>query len=126
MVGQRGEITLWKRPGKRERGISATTNYAGSGLLYVFSTNAAPFEAERAYSKFAAYTLLNHGGEFVAAARALAAQGYGVSERRSPYGSSPGLAAVAVRSNGVRVREVANPARRLRTMAAQEVATWRR
>jgi putative DNA primase/helicase len=59
-VGQRGEVTLWKRPGKREQGISATTDYAGSGLLYVFSTNASPFEPETAYSKFAAYALLEY------------------------------------------------------------------
>lgn len=126
VVGQRGEVTLWKRPGKRERGLSATSNYAGTDLLYVFSANAAPFEPERAYSKFSAYALLDHAGEFAAAARALAARGYGVSERRSSEGRPPGLGGPAVRSNGLRVRQVANPRRRLRTMAAQEVAPWRR
>jgi putative DNA primase/helicase len=59
--------------------VHATTNYKGSDLLYVFSTST-PFEPERGYSKFAAYTLLNYGGldehAFVAAARDLAAQGY--------------------------------------------------
>ena len=29
-IGQRGEVTLWKRPGKRERGWSATTGYGKS------------------------------------------------------------------------------------------------
>lgn len=75
-IRQRGEVTYWRRPGKGE-GISATTNYAGSGLLYVFSTNAAPFESDTAYTPFAAYTLLNHGGDFAAAACALVTQGYG-------------------------------------------------
>jgi Bifunctional DNA primase/polymerase, N-terminal len=41
-VGQRGEVMLWKRPSKQERGWSATTGY-GTDLLYIFSTNAAPF-----------------------------------------------------------------------------------
>jgi hypothetical protein len=76
-VYQRGELTLWKRPGKRERGWSATTNYAGTDLLYVFSSNAFPFEPDHAYSKFAAYTLLHHAGDFMAAVKALANEGYG-------------------------------------------------
>lgn len=61
----------WRRPGKRGPGISATTNYGGNDLLYVFST-ATLFEPERGYSKFAAYTLLEHNGDFTAAAQALA------------------------------------------------------
>lgn len=61
----------WQRPGKEGSGVSATTNYAGSDLLYVFSTSTV-FEAGRSYSKFAAYALLEHGGDFAAAARALA------------------------------------------------------
>jgi Bifunctional DNA primase/polymerase, N-terminal len=72
VAGQRGEVTLWKRPGKRERGWSATPGH-GQDLFYVFSTNAPPFQAETAYSKFAAYALLAHGGDFTAAAKALAA-----------------------------------------------------
>lgn len=78
-VRQRGEVTFWRRPGK-DAGISATTNYAGSGLLYVFSSNAAPFESDTACTPFAAYALLEHGGDFVAAARALSAQGHGVTQ----------------------------------------------
>lgn len=65
----------WRRPGKRGPGISATTNYAGNDLLYVFST-ATIFEPERGYTKFAAYTLLEHGGDFAAAARTLIEEGY--------------------------------------------------
>ncbi len=75
-VRQRGEVTCWRRPGKRE-GISATTNYAGTGLLYIFSTNAGPFESDTAYTPFAAYAVLDHGGNFTAAARMLGGQGYG-------------------------------------------------
>jgi len=81
-VRQQGEVTYWRRPGKGE-GMSATTNYAGSGLLYVFSTNAVPFEPDTAYSLFAAYAFLEHAGNFVVAARVLAAQGYGTLSETS-------------------------------------------
>lgn len=72
MVGEEGQ---WRKPGKQGSGISATTNWQGSDLLYVFSTSTA-FEPEHGYSKFAAYVLLNHQGDFAAAARALREQGY--------------------------------------------------
>ena len=75
-VHQRAGEEYWRRPGARTDGIDATTNYADSGLLYVFSTSAAPFEPERGYSKFGAYALLYHGGDYQAAARDLVAQGY--------------------------------------------------
>jgi putative DNA primase/helicase len=74
VVGHRVGVTLWCRPGKKD-GISATTGYCGD-LLYVFSSNAAPFEPMRAYRKFTAFTLLNAGGDFFRAATMLACQGY--------------------------------------------------
>jgi hypothetical protein len=76
-----GEVTYWRRPRKDGAGWSATTgaceSKAGKQLFYVFSSNAAPFEAGTPYSKFGAYALLNHGGDFGAAAKALAGLGYG-------------------------------------------------
>jgi hypothetical protein len=74
IVGQRGEVTLWCRPSKKG-GTSATTGRCGD-MLYVFSSNAHPFEPERAYSKFTAFTLLNTDGDFIRAATMLARQGY--------------------------------------------------
>src|SRR5262249_52996097 len=82
-VGHRGDVTLWKRPGKRERGWSASV-HAAYDVLYIYSTNAHPFEPEHAYGKFAAYALLEHGGDVQAAARALAARGYGTPCMASP------------------------------------------
>ena len=80
-VGQ--DKIYWRRPGKDE-GISGTTGHCktdGSGdLLYVFSTNAAPFVAQQSYNKFAAFTLLTHDGNFSAATRALGSEGYGEPE----------------------------------------------
>ncbi len=72
-LSARGGESYWQRPGKQGSGVSATTNYQGSDLLYVFSTSTV-FEAGRAYSKFAVYAILEHRGDFQAAARALAAR----------------------------------------------------
>ncbi len=80
MVSQRGQAIYWRRPGK-DSGMSATTGHCQSestgDLLYVFSSNAAPFCDGKAYSKFAAHALLNHGGHWAEAATALARSGYG-------------------------------------------------
>lgn len=63
----------WRRPGKdKGEGISATTNYDGKQMLYVFSSSAAPFEANRGYSKFHTFTLLKCAGNFSDAAKAAA------------------------------------------------------
>jgi putative DNA primase/helicase len=76
-----GRTLHWRRPGKWDSGSSATTGHCttedGLDLLHVFSTSAAPFESEKSYTKFHAYTLLYHGGDFRSAAESLAAQGYG-------------------------------------------------
>lgn len=77
-VGEEGQ---WRRPGK-ETGISATTNYQGSDLLYVFSSSTC-FESRCGYSKFHAYTILAHEGNFSAAAKVLARQGYGKQGERN-------------------------------------------
>jgi hypothetical protein len=71
-----GEVTHWRRPGKQQ-GSSATTGYVGDDCLYCFSSNADPFQAGKSYHRFAAYTFLEHGGDFSAAAAELASRGYG-------------------------------------------------
>ncbi len=75
----RDKVTAWRRPGKNE-GVSATTNHAGNDKFFVFSTST-QFEAERSYSKFAVFTLVEHGGDFAASARALRSQGYGEARK---------------------------------------------
>jgi putative DNA primase/helicase len=70
----------WRRPGKTSGGASAssqTTSQAGNSLLRVFSSNAHPFESDQSYSKFACYAILQHGGDYSAAAKTLAESGYG-------------------------------------------------
>lgn len=71
----RDGVTAWRRPGKSE-GVSATTNHAGTDKFYCFTTSSI-FESETSYSKFAAYALIEHNGDFKAAARALRSLGYG-------------------------------------------------
>ncbi|MBA3707375.1 MAG: AAA family ATPase, partial [Planctomycetes bacterium] len=65
----------WCRPGK----TNSTSATLKEGVLYVFSSNAAPFEPTRAYSPFAAYALLEHHGDFQAAATELRRSGYGAA-----------------------------------------------
>jgi len=68
-----GANEYWRRPGKPS-GWSATLK---DRVLYVFSSNASPFEPNRAYSPFAVFTLLNHRGDYEAAATSLRLQGFG-------------------------------------------------
>jgi hypothetical protein len=71
-----GENEHWRRPGKAS-GTSATLK---GGVFYVFSSNAAPFEPNQAYAPFAVYAMLQHGGDFTAAASELRRQGFGTEE----------------------------------------------
>jgi hypothetical protein len=75
-LGFRGDREDWKRPGKEGNGISATLQ---NGYFYVFSTNATPFDANQGYAPHRVYALLEHNGDFTAAANALIEQGYGQS-----------------------------------------------
>lgn len=76
----RGGMTYWRRPDK-DSGVSATTGYAGTDYLYVFTTSTA-LENDRAYTKFGVYAVLSHGGDFRAATSALGKAGYGEQPRK--------------------------------------------
>lgn len=75
----------WKRPGGDR---ASATLFNNSGLFYVFSTNAQPFECDRAYTPFTAYAFLEHNGNFTDAARALGEDGYG-DQKKKEKGSQP-------------------------------------
>jgi hypothetical protein len=81
-----GNERRWRRPGKDGRTWSATTGHCngknGEDLFRVFSSNAEPFQPEKAYGKFRAYALLNHAGDLAAAARELGRQGFGTGPRK--------------------------------------------
>jgi hypothetical protein len=72
-----------RRPGKTEGG-SATWNFAGRRTLCVFSTST-PFEVSpTTYSPAGVYAVLEHGGDYSAAAQELRRQGFG-SGRERPF-----------------------------------------
>jgi hypothetical protein len=70
-AGSRGDVSYWRRPGKVGGTISATTNALATDRLHIFSSNAEPLKPDESYSKFGAFALLEHAGDFSAAARAL-------------------------------------------------------
>jgi hypothetical protein len=84
-VGQiRNDRICMVRPGKAAKdGHSATLGYAGPGVLHCFTTSDAVFQAGRSYSPMYVYTYLEHGGDWKAATKALAAQGFGHLDERT-------------------------------------------
>jgi hypothetical protein len=78
----------WRRPGK-DRGMSATTR--DDGGLYVFSTST-DFDDKTPYTKFAAYAVLEHKGDFTAAAAELRRRGYGDEEEPAGEADTAGKA----------------------------------
>ena len=89
-VYTRGDVSYWRRP-EKTCGVSATSNFGGSDLLYVF-TSSTEFEPETSCSKFGAYTLLEHGGNFQKAALALAKRGFGHQDETVSVSSVPAVA----------------------------------
>jgi hypothetical protein len=65
---------IWRRPGKNS-GSSARLHHTPP-TFHVFSTDAPPFETI-SYSYFAVYAILEHNGDFTAASKELALQGFG-------------------------------------------------
>jgi hypothetical protein len=64
----------WQRPNADR---PSATLFNDSGLFYVFSTSAHPFESDSVYTPFAVYSLLEHAGDYHSAAQALGREGYG-------------------------------------------------
>jgi hypothetical protein len=86
---QSGDKIYWRRPGKDTPDCSATTNYGGYDTFHVFSSNAAPFDSEKGYTKFTAYVMLNHDSDWKAATRAVAALGFGDPPTTRPAPEPP-------------------------------------
>lgn len=90
-------------------GVKATTGRdPEKDRLWVFATSS-EFDADKAYDKFGAYTLLEHGGDWNAAAQALRQQDYGDA---LPHEK---LATVTQ----PRPRTYMHPAKRLRTLVTK-------
>ena len=89
LVSQHDQASYWCRPGK-ERAVSARLNWQGDGKLKIYTSNAPPLDPV-VYTLFSAYTALEHGGDFHAAAKALAALGYGTAPHTNGTGHAPDL-----------------------------------
>ena len=72
-----GSTVFLRKPGKRGRGHQATLHAVAHNVFFCFSTSAPPFDDLRGYSAFQVYAMLEHNGDFSAAAKALSALGYG-------------------------------------------------
>lgn len=93
-----GDVTYWTRPGK-DRGCSASTGYCkrakdGAELFRVFSSNAAPFDVDKAYSKFRVFALTQTGGDWGEAALQVVRLGFVGTSRNGkvphkPAGTGP-------------------------------------
>lgn len=77
-----GKKVYWKRYGKEDKGHSAIENYNDDDTLCIFSSSTI-FEINKLYSKFQAYTLLNHNGDFRGSAKELASKGYGGNKNQT-------------------------------------------
>ena len=86
-VKQIGDRIHLARPGKTG-GTSATLT--DERVFYPFSSNSHPFEPNEAYSPFSVYAMLEHDGDFAAAAKDLAAQGYGAPDGESDWNPDGG------------------------------------
>ncbi|AGL13857.1 phage/plasmid primase, P4 family [Actinoplanes sp. N902-109] len=109
-----GTTSYWRRPGKDTPGFSATTGRdPARDRLYVFSS-ATEFDTEVPYTKFGAYALLHHGGDYREAARELRRKGFG-----SPPPAAPGVTPGPIKSppnshppvDGTAARQLEQPAR---------------
>ena len=104
-VYRRGDEIWWRRPGK-DTGWSATTGHCKG--LKVFSSSVAGLGTEGTHTKFHVFTVLQHGGDYSASTKALAAAGYGSPSRpakrpvgrprKNPLAESKDVATVTVES----------------------------
>jgi twinkle protein len=81
-------VVYLKRPGKKEPGLSASWNHIPN-RFYVFSSNT-PFENGHIYKASAVYAILEHAGNFSAAAAALLEKGFGILEDKKKSVIVPG------------------------------------
>jgi hypothetical protein len=74
-AGADGEIR-WTRPGKAGGPSATTGNPQHEGDKFHCFTSSTEFEPDESYSRFAVYAILNHDGDFAAAAAQLRKDGY--------------------------------------------------
>lgn len=84
---------FWQRPGKEGEGCSAQTGgksqATGFSGFWVYSSNAAPFEQSKGYTKIRAYALLNTDGDCQRAKEELSDKGLGDWPNAPDMGPDP-------------------------------------
>jgi putative DNA primase/helicase len=93
VVESRDGIDYLRRPGKQGRAFSATLGFVAPQVFHCFTTNGHPFACGESYSSFAVYTLLEHHGDYHAAAKTLALDGFGAAaepDDLTPEAPAPG------------------------------------
>lgn len=88
VVGRAGSVIRLNKPGashKRDIHASIVRTKTGEERFYPFTT-ATAYDPEKCYSAFGMYAVEQHRGDFSAAAKDLARQGYG--EARQPIGAT--------------------------------------
>ena len=104
-VRESGPLTMWRRPGK-DIGWSATTgciSKSGNELFCCHTSNGYPFEEKHSYNKFGAYAVINHGGDFSRAGRALFDLGLGDRAKRNAANKAASVAVVETKAIDVAV-----------------------
>lgn len=90
VVDRQGVKVCLERPGKNEGTQSATWNNEGERWFYVFSSNAQPFEQEKAYRASQVFAMLECGNDWTLTASKLKSLGYGSSGLKSSIVDSIG------------------------------------
>jgi hypothetical protein len=72
----------WKRPDKKDFGISASTNYKGWDLFFAYTKFYDNIQWKKGYTKFSLYTLLNHNGDPRVASRTLVYENYKIATKQ--------------------------------------------
>jgi hypothetical protein len=107
----RDDAQYWIRPGKDAReGISASLGYAGPDVLHVFTSSVKGLEQNRNYDRWSYEVAMHYDGDYAAAARAKAEQGYGTLGRYAKEHCDGDLRAAA-KELGRQKEEAANQRR---------------
>lgn len=94
---ERGARVFLRRPGAKTKGYDGDIK---NRIFMNFSSSVSEFSIGQGYGPFQVYTILEHGGDFKSAAKALAEKGYGVTHELIVGAQKP--------TNGVHVVPVEN------------------
>jgi len=91
----KGNESHHTRPGKK-LAVSATVFHDSNNVyIHTSAPEAGPLECGKSYSPFALFALINHDGDYSAAARELAKQGYGDQAKQERVGLANGSEVIA-------------------------------